>query len=756
MPERISQAPEAEHRQVKRTYIYPYTLRTSERIIGELNTLLSSKAPDGADVDVIGVCMGVKSAGSVMAPGMLAPLSVPNSNGAISNPEEVLKELNKKTTLYMVPQHPLFGENERIHRGGRFEYRLSRESGNDTQHTVDIMSVPAVSPRILQGHILNPVDRKFADLITIPLTKFGEAINQGSYQDEDNTWDILESSTFLAPVDGSAVTMSDLQRDERDTQLTEMLGFCIDMDVQYKHAIAFRISQATALEPVTVDGNISLIDTYKSLIARRGSRYAEELIRNTINSMHVDIYATWFRHSEHDALVPTPHSEEQNDDLTKVASRLRTSLRTGNLGTDILHLLPIRVQTGLSEGYSTKAVADFETFWEDVYKGSLAGTYIDFATVMTSRDPATTEIRGEYVEAAHKASLQKIAEVFKYDLRYVENCWIDSLEVVPEMGDGFKRADEDIRASLGLKEHELKNEVHNADIPELYYMYKHAADTRLRFEAGRQLMVFLHELVTAETYVEARRDQNRLFSNIIDDYFGPDEEWTTIGGREVPTRKSITTERLFVVDERIAKPRLSFSRKTWSRPPDGSAKDIFAYSLILDHTQIGDDQDPQETVMSEIDQLVTYMQNAYGEHYDVSLNPLKKSGLVHYGAYLSETDPAKKAALAERLKGGTNAGSNADGIVRVKTAIALTHRISGKQQTCEFSVYPYTDLPREAIESGFMGWTETLDTHREYEVRRMIEPLKGAPGTRSLYDLFFPASFYPTTHEARGVAAKKY
>ncbi|MBI1862845.1 hypothetical protein HYS00_01855, partial [Candidatus Microgenomates bacterium] len=150
---------------------------------------------------------------------------------------------------------------------------------------------------------------------------------------------------------------------------------------------------------------------------------------------------------------------------------------------------------------------------------------------------------------------------------------------------------------------------------------------------------------------------------------------------------------------------------------------------------------------------------AYGKWFEVSYRPLERPGLDLYKQYIEETDPERRAKLVNGNATGKNTGSNGNKIVRMKTAVTLKERRDdgkGKTQVCEFSLYPYADLPKQALEAGFMGWHETLSTHREYEVKRLTDPLKGAPGTRSLYDLFFPAAFYPNTHDARQVAADKF
>lgn len=771
MPEREPNYPIAERPESTKTYVYPYVLRSAERVVRDLDTLLTQSVDAGQhDVNVVGVTMGIKSQSSEVSAGKLSPLSVhiaqTDPSEGVPTTKQTYQGLHEQTTLYMMPLDDTFEENERIYRGGSYAYMLDRSVPDEPEkqpqkHRASLMSVPAITPRILEGHLLNQEDRNYESLITLPLDKFGEAITTGVYSEGHDSWNLLESSTHVLPEGDSPVSFSDTELTDRNEELNGMLTFIIDREDEYKASIAHRIEMKLPEGAPELD-RLSLIATYRSLMDQVGPLEARAIMTSTINAMHADLYSSWFRNQEAPHLVRRMNERTDANAPLNVrferATRLRELLRTGNNGTDILHILPIAVQTREEGAYSTQAFADFESLWNDVYERSLNDFQVDFDRHMHDRRPETAYDRARLSSALHDQSMKEIAEVFEVPLSYVESCWTRSLTVVPEMGDGLKTADEEIRATLDSKVHELSNEIHNADLPELYHWYKNGPNERIRFEAGRQLMVFLHELAVSDTYETARSDRNRLFSTVIDDYFGADEGKTIeIGGRSVPVRHSRKSGNFAVIDEKRAKTEGSYSRKAWSAGPEKSVEDVYGYSIILDENSITGAYTPDAAMRSEFDSLISFLEQSYGKWFDVSYRPLERPGLDVYKEYVEETDPQRRAEILKASSSGKNTGSNGNRIVRMKTAITLTERSGdGKTQVCEFSLYPYADLPEQAREAGFMGWHETLNTHREYEVKRLTDPLKGAPGTRSLYDLFFPAAFYPNTHDAREVAKTKY
>ncbi|MBI1863453.1 hypothetical protein HYS00_05045, partial [Candidatus Microgenomates bacterium] len=563
MPEREPMYPIVERPESSKTYVYPYALRSAERVIRDLDLLLAEPFTAGQrDVDVVGICMGVKSQSSDLAAGRLSPLSIHLPQDRPPTTEQTYHVLHEQTTLYMMPLDDSFEENERIYQGGSYSYRLERAASDSEpitqqRHTATLMSVPAISPRILEGHLLNRDSSKYDALITLPLNKFGEAITEGRYEEDQHAWELLESSTHRAPAAGTPVKLTEEEQSMRDEELNDLLKFLVDRDDEYKASIAHRIEMKLPTDAPEIDHG-SLITAYASLVERMGHAEARNVMSSTINALHADLYSSWFRRQEASQLTKRRNERKDTDEPVNVrferAARLRDLLRTGNHGTDILHIMPIAVQTREEGAYGTQAFADFEALWSDVHKRSLSDFHVDFDRHMQESRPETAYERARLSSALHDRSMHEIAEVFGVALTYVEKCWDRSLTVVPEMGDGLKTADEDIRATLDSKVHELCNEIHNADLPELYHWYKKGPNERIRFEAGRQLMMFLHELAVSDTYETARSDRNRLFSTAIDDYFGADQGRTIeIGGREVPVRYSQSTGNFAVIDEKRAK-----------------------------------------------------------------------------------------------------------------------------------------------------------------------------------------------------------
>lgn len=762
-----------------KAYVYPCALRTSERILSDLK----SKVPP---LDVIGVVLGVKTDSSLLAPGLLSPLIINRPSGDKLALPDIYAGLHDKTTLYMHPFDPLFLDEEfpeegRAFSGGSFEYDLVRKdidpASPPIQHErVTVMSLPCTTPRVIQGHILDPEHEDFAGLHILKMSTFRNAVFDKKFSENDVEWKVIESSS--AELGNPGITSPDApakftpeQRAQRNDAMMNLLSYLGVQNDLIKAAIAHRIDIHTGkrtelvnnqpvLEVEDVQGG-NLQYAYRKLVEARGENKADALMRTIIDGMHADLYSAAFRTKERERF--DEEDPDQNDHkLDKKYDRLKTLFTSANFGVDILHLMPLVIDAG--ESHTTTAYQDFKAVLDDTYNAATDDGKTDFEEMMADRSAATLTARVGAMKMSQERSIGHIAKSFGFEEPYVNACWIRSATGVQDMIADLRSADTELMPLLKTQVHEVTDEVKNATLPELIHIYHRKADastdeqtkkrmTRMRFEAGRQLVGFFHELMTSEEYDNAEREQNLLFSTIVDDYFGPQTGKTIlIGGKYLPFR-SPREGYSYVKNEKDTKQRVSYRRKAWSKSPESSAKDIHGSSVTLG--KCPEDVDPVGALFDEIALFNAYMLEGLGGEYDIEIAELEKPGLDLYERFL-EADEAEKARIRTEMRTGKNTGSNGHSIVKVKTTYKAVNRETGDKHQLEVLFHPYAHLDPEALEAGFMGSEETRETHSKYEVRRMMKPLNGGGGLRSLYDLYWPAAIYEDTIDARKLVSQQY
>ncbi len=301
----------------------------------------------------------------------------------------------------------------------------------------------------------------------------------------------------------------------------------------------------------------------------------------------------------------------------------------------------------------------------------------------------------------------------------------------------LKQADPNMRQIY--QDFAFLNEIKNANLGHLLLLFL-GFDTKnnpesiwpqLKFEAGRQLLVFLKTIGGLDYYhrhVEAITKENR-FQLALNAFFG-----SVVGDLTIPVgdEKMITHLRLWgdkkiIVDERpLPKTPDSFIRKAFEEPYE-EIVDFFSVSIIF--------PDPAKEAKDFIDRLnqapeviLQFVKFLKQQYPDISVEwdgKIRSYGSNDFRQMFEANDVVNVQAKGKRQ------GSHGNRLVRCKAIIKMGNEI------LELIVYPFINLPDHEL---FMAWQEKIQDDRDYAIRRSLAGSKGIP---PIYSLFYPSEIYP-------------
>lgn len=740
---RLGEPSEAQER-IAVDRVFPYFIPSSERIIEYLR--------EGKEPPLLKVLLGVKPEESLPSPAALTPISGRKvKSGHLDSAFDILHD---KTTISPAPLVDRY-KGDYYYRGTTsFTYKINHPEYPE-QRVVTIVSIPVLSPQIARNHRLSD----FQDMISLTKDELSEVFDNGFLNDEGGERQLIESSARIdlrGEIDlGKSPDEIEGNLRKKRKQLNYLVGFLGRVEEKIRGQVLARLESSLGTEA------LSFLDAYVSLCMTKGQEEAEVSIKQAVDSIRAEIDSVYFQATEQEvsdkdrqilskikelALSESPTNVQQR--LHFKAELLKSLFSKNNYGVDILHLLPLIVKTDPQVSTTTETAKVFISLLQDIFTVAVDRAKLDQAVtaerIVISQEMFLSE-KAPALSELQDSVLNVVAEAFGMSVDFVRDAWNSSLRQIQNLADEVKNLDPKLRSKF-FQVHDTR--MGEKDIVEDIVTTLLSKDSIARFESYRQLFFFLKSLLALEEYKKKIRQRNRPFRLAVDSYFGNklDRAGQIIEykGKEFDIRE--VGDLKIIVDRKQAKTFESYARKSFTDSLK-DIKDTFSTSIVL--VSAGDKERAEKTKDGKAKVRIAEMQRlleGFIEHIKTQFPgwvlkiDTDKHEFENYEKYLAgEIDENKLRTRQQRRE-----GSNADLIVRRKIVLSLTSP-EGTEDTCEFTFYPFLSLSNfesQHAEAGFMGWWEKLDDDEKYIVRRMLNPIIGTLGLRSLYDYFFPDEFY--------------
>lgn len=426
--------------------------------------------------------------------------------------------------------------------------------------------------------------------------------------------------------------------------------------------------------------------------------------------------------------------EETSKEETSKETRheLIKALDGGYLGKDILYYLPELARHGTDWAgleKSTEGTQVFVNFLKQTFNGYLQEQSLSIENYQQlMKDPGTLLINKTSELASFDQFFKKrLKEVFKVNETDLSEVFGYIQSFFRDLSNEMKVADPELTNGLH-QDFTLLIEVNNVNFGYLLSLFMgfdvkentKDADKRVRFEAGRQLLLLLKGLSGLKHYqTEVSKVREGRLQTAINSFFGSLllDNVVCLGEKQsmrVKTRQ-INNQNV-IVDEKPVKTFSSYLRKMFGE----RFSDIFDFHTISVTFKEYDDSNLEKTD-GLINQFLEFLSTNFPGS-QLSIEDKRDYGTKNYSELQKTVSEV----------GGKRKGSQGTRFVRTKLIIRLDNEI------LEFIVYPFYSIPGE--NNKFWGWLETRKDDKDYVVRRLLAGENGIPST---YDLLFPPDLYP-------------
>lgn len=745
--------------------VYPWNLKTADEI---LTALKRKEQPSFIEIN-----MAVKSDASVISQGMIAPIG-----GGMLDDETVLKgayrETQEETTLHTVP----YSVNSYVYTAkDTYSYQIPFGKYANQDREVSVVSIPSISTQIESAYPTNLVEDKIDRIINLSIDELEELQKKG----QSKTGKLIEGSILF---DSPNIQMSRRESVKKAKALNGLIAFFRETDSAIGKRIQDNLENKLVKKGVVAEDGQDLLPFYRTVSKFLEEEEAKNFLRAAIDEVRAEVYSDYFRANEEATIgneISSIKSEQEMEaglqalglwalslkktaqlmywrDLSaKVGMRyvkkaeiravdeaaiIRMGLNGGNYGVDMLHLLTLLTQTESAGARTTATALAVQNFLIDTFVVSAISNNLDpdemFKKII-SRDQSPGEMT-EILKKMNQSFIEFTAKAFGEHPGYVRSVLREVERFMPDFGELVKVNDPSL--SYLYQAHEERNEVKDAYLPELCALVYYHPDPLVKFEAGRKLLIFLKALLCKKTYDRKREEGSKFHSLAINYFFGPVVPGQThkIKGEGLEhvvavRSNSNRSEDPFVVlvDRKPDKSFESFLRKSFEENPE-DINDIVSYGIaFLKLPRNMPQRTPVERIESVQSITEDFLQYLKNQGYDVNIKDDKNT----YGFFQDalEGDKAMPAGTGKRT------GSKGNYILRRK--FNSTASKDDARSGVEIGIYPFVNFTDPAVRKlGFMTWEDKDADDKAYALRRVLEPLKGTEGLRSVYGGFFPPFLY--------------
>lgn len=545
-------------------------------------------------------------------------------------------------------------------------------------------------------------DPKIQQIVTLTWHQLKTLIEQGKLNDIP-----IEGHLALSPKEEIDISLEDFERQK--TALTKGLSWMQHIEVWLQKKIQAIFSQNPQIS----------YEEFEKVYQRILSRFMRRGIETALSYKKIEEVA----------------SQEENP--------LIRALNEGYLGRDILYFLPQLAKYGL-DWYgleeTTEGTKTFVNFLKSVFesfeeKPRFLQIIADPETILAEKHHLLINLNDHFKRIL--ASIFGLKEEELTDaLEMAQNFYRELLTDIRENDDGFRRVYQD---------YALINEINNAHYGQLLMLFlgydikpnNPEEMKKIRFEAGRQLLIVLKTLSIYQLYKQscqkAKEGKTQILIKNLGSLEAGEDSIELEPGKTIRVRRRRLLIPNFenfeaIIDEKPNKPFASFLRKSFYEPLD-KLKDITNLNivLVLDYQSLS-----TKNFLDFIDKFRQKLLDFIKQQFpDIDLNI---SDIKYYGL----NDFVQKKDL-NYLK-GYRAGSQSNRFLREKFILSLG------EESLEIIIYPFVTTNGD---DQWWGWLETIKDNDDYRQRRLFSSENAFP---SLYDLLFPPEIYPAHYQQKTCA----
>lgn len=547
--------------------------------------------------------------------------------------------------------------------------------------------------------------------------------------------------------------------------LIKLSSYLEEMDLYFKKELVQKMisnfrndfqSCPINLDPELMTPEACFLEMYQVL---------QEVFWPYFNSSYQQILAqTYMNHFQKNKLTVKSENNKTAEETSEIFSLkkrfllLKEDLESNNLGVDILHYLPLyssypeTVKVKNTRGIVTAIQFLRKCMNQAIYKNGGINQESDFLKTFTALKEKSLDEQFNTVKNIDQEILNILNEVTGIEPQQILRFWLQAQRFIPDFANELKAADPKLLQFYQF--HEPLNEIiSNSIAATVYHALNYQENTltakTLRFEAARQLALFLKLLVVRPIYDEKTLDIPNPLDMAITEYFGKVVDTNTIelnnpetgiNYQKIVERRQGKSGTNLIIDEKPIKSIVSFTRKSYEEQP-AQIRDIYSVGIVIP-------EDNQIKPAKKIGLCQQIRKNF--------LNYLKvefpDSEIVIHDQKNTYANFQRNKVQKAMDKSGKRTGSVSSSIIREKLLIELKNQ--GKSYFYELVFYPFETLSYIA-QGELMGWREKLQDDPNYSLRRTLLPLKESLGLQSFYELLFPVKFYSTIARQNATVLQK-
>lgn len=755
---------------------FPYAFRTPQNILDSLDKYLAH--PNGK-IPIIEIFLAHKTKESKYSANHLSPIGGKMLPGE-SPLQTAYRRVHEESTLVCSPLQEEYWN--RFFIDGSFNYDVA---GNGSQpyekRRVHFSVFPVVNPQIVTSVYPIQEDSKIDGFFGLSIAELNQAFDSGKHTDKatGKIFPLQGHITKLRNIPD--ITLSKGNRHERTRILNKVTQIIKYQESKARSILYDKLAFLAVTKmgfsgenlPKVKDKSNKLEDLLVILKNSFGDKF-NQFFTEAYSAVLGQLYMTHFRIQEEKykdrpirkhrsgilEFLKLKKETQINKTLLAEAEEIKERMVKGNFSTDVLHFLPLFINMEQSvKGRTTRLIVELARFMRDLTKETtINGPYrsIDELKEFFKDSNILLETKLEYSQKFDERLVNILAAVFQTDQKSITGAWTSASRFIPDLAEDAKSADQ--KLSRLYQFHELRNEVANSSLGQTFLLAL-GVDLKdngtdwpvVKFEALRQLTFFLKILFVNPVYEDIVRRKPHPVDLAINSFFGPvvDNRLIILNEKSVKRKMPVTYRRTLngdelIIDEKPTKSLRSTVRKGLEENIEDIA-DIQSSAVVLPN-EIYNHLKPDERINfinQQADGFLEFLKSNYPS-WQIEI-------MEDYNTFNNYKNALNGQPVSD---GGKRTGSKGDLLIRRKIKLKMIDKKSKDSYNYELVFYPFEQFKDISYEeageerlTGLMGWREKMEDDPSYSLRRLVYPLRGALGLKSIYELLFPPSLYPESVE---------
>ena len=767
---------------------FPYASRTPQSILENLDRYIRN--PNGR-IPIIEVFLAHKTNKSQYSADNLSPI------GGKMSPDEsafeaAYRKINEETTLKCFPLKPK--DNIRFSIKESFKYDVIGNNQLNEKREVYFSVIPVINPEIVTSVYPVQEDSKIDGLFGLSIEELSQAFDTGQHKDKTSGKTFLLQGHITKLEKPLDIALNKGNKQEKNDMLDKVIHILTQQELKSRSALYDRLAflaifkmgfsqEDLPIAPLQIAEKINEMQKFQH--SEDKSDGLEELLTilknnfgDKFNQFFTEAYSTllsrlymnYFRNREEkyiDRSIKKNINQKEEGLVDQIlfyeAKEIKERMINGNFSTDVLHFLPLYINMEQSfKGKTTRLITELTRFMRDLTKeATLEGPYknLDSLNKFFADENISLETKLKYFQEFDDQLTNILEKVFHVSKRSIVNAWSLATRFIPDLADETKNADP--KLSQLYQFHELRNEIANSSLGQTLLLAL-GADIKengtdwpiLKFEALRQLTFFLKILFEKPLYDNIIAKKPHPVDLAINKFFGPVilSKIITLNNNGKTKKMRITHRKSldgyeFIIDEKPVKTLISAVRKSLEENVE-NISDIQSCAIVLPDDKYNHLTTKQRVdfINQQADMFIGFLQTEYR-----GMNIYIKEDKNTFDNFIAAANNESV------LQDGKRTGSIGDLLIRRKIKIGMTSKETDDSYNYEIVFYPFEKLHGKSFKDEdililkkVMGWKEKMEDDPLYSLRRIIYPLRGALGLKSIYELLFPPSLYPELiHEMR-------